>query len=140
MPLPPFATLRNVWKSQQHTLIDLGEDVFTVGRPHPMIDYSLRNRRILEEAQDPATALILLDVVLGYGANMDPVGELAPVIREARAKRPIVFACSVTGTPRDPQNRTKVVEGLEAAGARVFPSNAAASKFAAQVARSLEKR
>jgi len=140
VPLPPFATLRNVWKSQQHTLIDLGEDVFTVGRPHPMIDYSLRNRRILQEAQDPATALILLDVVLGYGANMDPVGELAPVIREALAKRPIVFACSVTGTPRDPQNRTKVVEGLEAAGARVFPSNAAASRFAAQVARSLEKR
>jgi succinyl-CoA synthetase alpha subunit len=139
VPLPPFAALRNVWKSQQHTLIDLGEDVFTVGRPHPMIDYSLRNRRILEEAQDPATALILLDVVLGYGANMDPVRELAPVIREARAKRPLLFACSVTGTPRDPQNRTQVVEGLEAAGARVFPSSAAASKFAAQVARSLEK-
>jgi succinyl-CoA synthetase alpha subunit len=139
VPLPPFAALRNVWKSQQHTLIDLGEDVFTVGRPHPMIDYSLRNRRILEEAQHPETALILLDVVLGYGANMDPVRELAPVIREARAKRPLLFACSVTGTPRDPQNRTQVVEGLEAAGARVFPSNAAASKFAAQVARSLEK-
>jgi succinyl-CoA synthetase alpha subunit len=140
VPLPPFVTLRNVWKSQRHTLIDLGEDVFTVGRPHPMIDYSLRNRRILEEAQDPATALILLDVVLGYGANMDPAGELSPVIREARANRPIVFACSVTGTPRDPQNRTQVVQGLEAAGALVFPSNAAASKFAAQVARSLEER
>jgi FdrA protein len=139
VPLPPFVTLRNVWKSQRHTLIDLGEDVFTVGRPHPMIDYSLRNRRILEEAQDPETALILLDVVLGYGANMDPVRELAPVIREARAKRPLIFACSVTGTPRDPQNRTQVVEGLEAAGARVFPSNAASSKFAAQMARSLEK-
>ena len=139
VPLPPFTALRNVWKSHRHTLIDLGEDVFTVGRPHPMIDYSLRNRRILEEAEDPATALILLDVVLGYGANMDPAGELAPVIRDAQAKRPIVFACSVTGTPRDPQNRTKVVEGLEAAGARVFPSNAAASKFAAQAARSLEE-
>jgi succinyl-CoA synthetase alpha subunit len=139
VPLPPFTALRNVWKSRQHTLIDLGEDVFTVGRPHPMIDYSLRNRRILQEAQHPETALILLDVVLGYGANMDPVRELAPVIREARAKRPLPFACSVTGTPRDPQNRTQVVEGLEAAGARVFPSNAAASKFAAQVARSLEK-
>jgi len=139
VPLPPFTALRNVWKSQQHTLIDLGEDVFTVGRPHPMIDYSLRNRRIVEEARDPETALILLDVVLGYGANMDPVGELAPVIREARAKRRLIFACSVTGTPRDPQNRTKVVQGLESAGARVFPSNAAASEFAAQVARSLEK-
>jgi len=139
VPLPPFVTLRNVWKSQRHTLIDLGEDVFTVGRPHPMIDYSLRNRRILEEARHPETALILIDVVLGYGAHMDPVRELAPVIREARAKRPLIFACSVTGTPRDPQNRTQVVEGLEAAGARVFPSNAASSKFAAQMARSLEK-
>ncbi|MGA2267601.1 MAG: acyl-CoA synthetase FdrA [Bryobacteraceae bacterium] len=138
VPLPPFAVLPDVWKSQQHTLIDLGEDAFTVGRPHPMIDYSLRNRRILEEAQDSETAVILLDVVLGYGTNMDPAGELAPVICRARGKRRLIFACSVTGTPRDPQNRTRVAEALTAAGAHVFPSNAAACKFAARVARSLE--
>ena len=58
--------------SQKHSVIDLGEDEFTVGRPHPMIDYSLRNRRILVEAADPETAVVLLDVVLGYGAHPDP--------------------------------------------------------------------
>jgi succinyl-CoA synthetase alpha subunit len=143
VPLSPFATLADAWKSRGHTFVDLGEDAFTVGRPHPMIDYSLRNRRILEEAKDPETALILIDVVLGYGANMDPVQELVPVIRNARrlasrAKRRLIFACSVTGTPQDPQDRTKVQAGLRAAGVRIFASNAAASKFAARVAQYLE--
>ena len=143
VPLPPFTPLADVWKSERHTLIDLGEDAFTVGRPHPMIDYSLRNRRIQDEAKDPETALILLDVVIGHGSNMDPVRELAPVIHDARsaaeqAGRRLVFACSVTGTPDDPQDRAKVEEGLKAAGALVFKSNAAASKFAARVAEYLE--
>jgi FdrA protein len=145
VPLPPFPAISDVWKSEGHTLIDLGDDVFTVGRPHPMIDFSLRNRRILEEAKDPETALILLDVVLGYGANLDPVRELAPVIRDARrlaaeAKRRLIFACSVTGTARDLQNRTKVEEGLKAAGANIFASNAAAATFAARLALCLEGR
>jgi FdrA protein len=143
VPLLPFAALADPWKSQGHALVDLGEDAFTVGRPHPMIDYSLRNRRILEEAKDPETALILIDVVLGYGANMDPVGELVPVIQKARqfasrAKRRLIVAGSVTGTPLDPQDRTKVQAGLQAAGFRIFASNAAASKFAARVAQHLE--
>ena len=68
--------LRDSLVSQKNTVIDLGEDEFTVGRPHPMIDYSLRNRRILEEAADPGTAVILLDVVLGYGSNPDPAAEI----------------------------------------------------------------
>jgi FdrA protein len=108
-----------------------------------MIDYSLRNRRIQDEAKDPETALILLDVVIGHGSNMDPVRELSPVIHDARsaaeqAGRRLVFACSVTGTPEDPQDRAKVEEGLKAAGALVFKSNAAAAKFAARVAEYLE--
>jgi FdrA protein len=142
VPLPPFTALNDAWKSEQHTLVDLGEDVFTVGRPHQMIDYSLRNRRILDEAKDPETALILFDVVLGYGANQDPAGELAPVIREAgrlaaEGGRRLIFACSVTGTDQDPQVRSKVEDGLKAAGAHIFASNAAASKFAAHVAQKL---
>ena len=76
-PVQGVKQLRNSLVSQKNTLIDLGEDEFTVGRPHPMIDYSLRNRRILEEAADPETAVILLDVVLGYGSNPDPAAELA---------------------------------------------------------------
>ncbi|MBI5245335.1 MAG: acyl-CoA synthetase FdrA [Elusimicrobia bacterium] len=143
VPLPPFAPLADAWKSERHTLVDLGEDAFTVGRPHPMIDYSLRGRRIQDEAKDPETALILLDVVIGHGSNMDPVRELAPVIRDAKscaeqAGRRLIFACSVTGTPEDPQDKAKVEEGLKAAGALVFRSNAAAAKFAARAAEYLE--
>jgi succinyl-CoA synthetase alpha subunit len=138
VPLAPFAPLADVWKSQAHTLIDLGDDAFTVGRPHPMIDYSLRNRRILEEAADPQTAVILLDVVLGYGANPDPAGELVPVI--AAAPKRVAFVCSITGTPQDPQDSRRVESALAAAGVRVFPSNAAAAEFAAQIAVALGGR
>ena len=124
--------LRDSLKSAKHTIIDLGEDEFTVGRPHPMIDYSLRNKRILAEAADPETAVILLDVVLGYGSNMDPAGELAPVIRAASKKVSVV--CSVTGTDGDPQNRSKVAAALKKAGAIVMPSNAAACVLAGEIA------
>jgi FdrA protein len=131
VPVHGVKQLRNSLVSQKHTLIDLGEDEFTVGRPHPMIDYSLRNRRILEEAADPETALILLDVVLGYGANPDPVADLAPVLRKAARKVGIV--CSVTGTDQDPQNRSRVVAALLRSGALVMPSNATACKLAGQI-------
>ena len=87
-PVHGMKQLRNSLVSQRNTVIDLGEDEFTVGRPHPMIDYSLRNRRILEEAADPATAVILLDVVLGYGSNPDPAAELTGVLRKAARKLP----------------------------------------------------
>ena len=137
VPLAPFLPLADVWKSRGHTLIDLGDDAFTVGRPHPMIDYSLRNRRITEEAGDPETAVILLDVVLGYGANPDPAGELAPVIAAAPGR--VTFVCSITGTPQDPQDRRRVAAVLGAAGVQIFLSNAAAAEFAAQVAGALEK-
>jgi FdrA protein len=109
-------------------VIDLGEDEFTVGRAHPMIDFTLRNKMILEQAADPETAVILLDVVLGHGANPDPAAELAPVIRQAAKK--VFVVCGVTGTIRDPQNRAKVVETLRAAGAHVQLTNAAACKLA----------
>ncbi len=62
--------------SSGHCAVDLGEEEFTVGRPHPMIDNDLRIRRLLQEAQDPETGVIMLDVVLGYGAHPDPAAEL----------------------------------------------------------------
>ena len=83
-PIQKEEKIANVWKSQGHTVIDLGDDLFTQGRPHPMIDFRLRNERIIQEAQDPETAVILLDIVLGYGSHMDPAGELLPAIREAQ--------------------------------------------------------
>ena len=122
-------------KSQKHTIIDMGDDEFTVGKPHPMIDYTARNKRIIAEAQDPETAVILLDIVLGYGSNMNPLGEIIPVIKEvkkiaAQQKKYLPFVCSVTGTDKDPQNRSAVVTALTAEGAIVMESNAAASKLA----------
>jgi FdrA protein len=122
--------------SKAHTLIDMGEDEFTVGRPHPMIDYSLRNKRIAQEAADPETAVILLDVVLGYGSNMDPASELEEVVREAAGH--VAVVCSVTGTAGDPQDRAHVVQTLEKAGAVVLPSNASACRCAGHIIRELE--
>jgi len=132
-PLGNSIKLEDSNKSREHTIVDMGEDEFTRGKPHPMIDYSTRNRRILEEAKDPETAVILLDVVLGYGSNPDPLPDIVPVITEAReiAKqngRHLPIVCSVTGTDNDPQNRSKVVNGLENTGAVVMESNAAACK------------
>ncbi|HXK79961.1 MAG TPA: acyl-CoA synthetase FdrA [Kiritimatiellia bacterium] len=127
-PLGDSRKLKNSWHPEKNAVIDLGEDEFTVGRAHPMIDFTLRNKMILEQAADPETAVILLDVVLGHGANPDPAAELAPVIRQAAKK--VFVVCGVTGTIRDPQNRAKVVETLRAAGAHVQLTNAAACKLA----------
>lgn len=136
-PTGKAAKLKNSLKSVQHSFVDLGEDEFTVGRPHPMIDFSLRNKRILEEASDSETAVILLDVVLGYGSNMDPAAELAPVIRKAARTASVV--CSVTGTDGDPQNRSAVAKALADAGAIVMPSNAAACRLAGEIVKGLER-
>lgn len=135
VPFGRSRKLKDNRTSEKHTLLDLGDDEFTVGRPHPMIDYSLRSRRLLQEAEDPATAVILMDVVLGCGSNPDPLAELLPVIGTARKKaasggRHLTIVCSVTGTDRDPQNRSAVVSGLTASGALVKESSSAACKLA----------
>ena len=135
VPAPSVKKLKNSLQSEAHTLLDFGEDEFTVGRPHPMIDFSLRNQRILQEADDPETAIVLLDVVLGYGAHPSPAGELAPVVH--KAVRSVHVICSVTGTDRDPQHRGAVERALIEAGAIVMPSNAAACKLAGNVAKLL---
>ena len=91
-------------KSQGHAVIDLGDDLFTRGKPHPMIEPEPRSARILQESQDPETAVVLLDLVLGLGAHGDPAGEAAKAIESARASRPgVLFIGSVTGTEGDPQ-------------------------------------
>lgn len=78
-------TLDDPWKSVGHSVVDLGDDVFTRGRPHPMIDHRLRNERIVAEASDASVAVLLLDVVLGYGAHADPVAAMRPAIEIGRA-------------------------------------------------------
>ena len=138
IPLKKEHKLKDVWKSQEHTAIDLGDDLFTQGRPHPMIDFRLRNERIIQEAKDPATAVILLDVVLGYGSNMDPAGELMPAIMEAqkvsaKAKRNLLFVGFVCGTDSDPQNLARQEDVLREAGVILTDSNAQAACLAAAI-------
>jgi FdrA protein len=135
IPLREELRLKSSWESAGHTIVDLGEDEFTRGRPHPMIDFSLRSARLLKEAADPQCGLILLDVVLGYGAHPDPAGELIPVIRKAEAAanaggRPLCFVASITGTDEDPQSSEKQRSALEAVGVHILPSNAQAARFA----------
>jgi FdrA protein len=106
--------------SQSHTVLDLGEDIFTVGRLHPMMDNDLRMRRMKQEADDPQVALLLLDVVLGEGAHPDPASELAPLILEVREQHQVDVAVLLIGTDEDPQGLERQHESLEAAGAVVF--------------------
>ncbi|MBA4311163.1 MAG: FdrA family protein [Chlorobiaceae bacterium] len=138
IPFGSSKKLKDSWKSEKHTILDLGDDEFTVGKPHPMIDYSTRNKRILAEAENPETAVILLDIVLGYGSNMNPLAEIIPIIKEVKEittqqKRYLPIVCSVTGTDKDPQNRTALVTALEAEGMKVMESNAAASRLAVSI-------
>jgi succinyl-CoA synthetase alpha subunit len=114
-----------------HRIVDLGDDRFTVGRPHPMLDATVRREWIAREAADPAVAVVLIDLVLGYGAHEDPAGDLAPALDEARD---LAIVASVTGTDSDHQNRAVQVERLRTAGAIVMPSNAQASRLAALIA------
>jgi FdrA protein len=112
-----------------HTMIDLGDDEFTRGRPHPMIEPAIRERPLAAALADPAVGAILLDVVLGHGAHPDPAGHLAGILA-GRNGRPLVIA-SVTGTDADPQPRGEQVEKLVAAGVMVADSNAEAAELAA---------
>lgn len=126
--------LPDVYRSLGHTIIDFGEDEFTQGRLHPMIDPAVRSHRIITEAKDPETAVIMLDLVLGYNAHPDPAGAALEAIIEAKAiaareGRGLAFVTSVCGTDGDFQNRAAQVNKLEAEGVFVLPSNADAAGF-----------
>jgi FdrA protein len=116
-----------------HTMVDFGDDRLTEGRPHPMIDPTLREERLLREADDPQVGVILLDVVLGHGAHPDPAATLAPAVEEALrrgASRGLAVVVSLTGTKGDPQGLGRQAEALAEAGARVHLSNAEATRHA----------
>lgn len=138
VPLDPAYRLPNPHQSHEHTLLDLGDDELTVGRPHPMIDHTLRIERLHREAADPTTAVILLDVVLGYGAHPDPASVLAPAIAAARQHarqhgRGLPIIVTLVGTERDPQRLSRQRRALEEAGALVTTSNVSAAEAAAQL-------
>ena len=114
--------------SSGHSLIDLGADEFTRGRPHPMIEPGVRDQPLREAAARAATGVILLDLVLGFGAHPDPAGHLAGVV--ATLPRKPVIVASVTGTDGDPQDYRAQVAKLTAAGIEVLASNRAAAERA----------
>lgn len=134
-PIDEDSRLHDSAVSQGHSVIDLGEDEFTQGRLHPMLDPTLRNRRIVQEARDPETAVILLDIVLGFGVHPDPAGAAVEAIREAQSHlaeegRTVLFVAHVCGTEGDPQNLRAQEARLREAGVIVLPTNAAASRLA----------
>jgi FdrA protein len=129
IPLDPAWALGDDLTSDGHTMVDFGDDRLTQGRPHPMIDGSLRVDRLRAEVADPSTGVLLLDVVLGLGAADDPAAELAPAVREAtEAGVPVVV--TVVGTRDDPQGLRAQVAALNDAGAWVYLSNAGAVRCA----------
>jgi FdrA protein len=134
-PVDPARKMKDAWKSLGDTVVDLGDDVFTRGRPHPMIDHRLRNERLLAEAADPEVAVILFDVVLGYGSHPDPAAEMVPVLLKAKKNRSIAFVGSVCGTDEDPQGLERQEAALRKAGVVLAESNARAVRLAAAIAR-----
>lgn len=133
-PLNKADKLDNVNKSIEHTALDLGDDDFTVGRLHPMMDSTIRKMRLLQESRDPEVAIIYLDFVLGHGVHEDPVGSIYDALVEsqkiaAQDGRKIIYLASVCGTKQDPQNLLKQEDTLKNLGVIVLPSNASAAKL-----------
>ncbi len=130
IPLTDDLALGDDLLVEEHTMIDFGDDALTQGRAHPMIDPTLRNEHLTRVAADPATGVILLDLVLGHGAEPDPAAVLAPAVTAARAERAIPVIVSLVGTDLDPQGLHAQRDALVAAGAEVHLSNAGATRRA----------
>lgn len=129
-PITNYQNLEDPLRSKAHTIIDLGDEFFMVGRLHPMIDNDLRIRRMRQEAADAEVGMILFDVVLGEGSHMSPAEELIPVIKEIQSSRnDIEFVAMVIGTDDDPQNIESQVSQLMNAGVTVFRTAAEAVEY-----------
>lgn len=127
---------------QENCCVDYGDDQFTVGRAHPMIDTTLREEEFMNEVEKEDVAVILLDIVIGYGTHADPAGVFAKRIKQAREKMEkkgiyIPVICYICGTEEDPQNWALQKAKLEDAGAIVVSSNAKASKLAGMIMKAL---
>jgi hypothetical protein len=128
----PIPGVPEVSNDALNVILDLGADEYTVGRPHPMIDPSLRNEMLKQALASADVAVILLDVVIGYGAHEDPAGSVAEILSGSGENGPVVIA-SVTGTEEDPQNYSAQVRRLREAGAVVESTNARAAELAASL-------
>ncbi len=144
-PLQGNERLEDPQRSVGHTLVDMGGDEFTTGRPHPMIDSTERCQRIVAESRDPTMAVLLLDCILGYNSSPNPAGDLVGAIRSARENvrgrgGDLAVVASVCGTDGDPQGLDRQTRFLEEAGAMVFTSSRRAAAFAARLLGSLGGR
>lgn len=133
-PLHGMRELRDPGQSCEDALVDLGAEEFVQGRPHPMIDATLRRKRLEQEALDPTVAVVLLDFVLGPISSSDPVGDMRDAIVGAqmsalRRGGHLCVAASVCGTEGDPQGLERQTRALADIGALVFPSAALAAAF-----------
>lgn len=125
---------QDIMSSAGNICIDFGDDEYTVGKPHPMIDPIGRIERLLTESDDDEMAVLLMDFVLGYGSHNDPVGEMIPVIIKAKEKmsqrgKHLCIIGYICGTKNDPQNFDESKKRLEDLGVIVMPSNAQAVKL-----------
>ena len=139
VPIDGSRVLPNTSKSYMNSVIDLGEEEFTEGRAHPMIDPTIRKLRLLDESMDSKVAVIMLDFVLGYGSNSDPVGAIINEIRNAKTNaerqgRYLSIVAYVCGTKRDPQNYEFSMQLLKRSGVIVMPTNAFATIASATIA------
>ena len=127
-PLNQDYVLEDVAQSREHTILDLGDDGFTVAKPHPMIEPSLRGERLLQEALDPATAVIVANIEIRYGSHDEAGQILADEVREARAEldkvgRKVAFFATICGSYQDYQGYDEQARILEDAGISVFETN-----------------
>mgnify|MGYP004702284489 CR=1 FL=1 len=130
-----------ILKDFEADILDLGDDEFTRGALHPMIDPTIRNEYIAKAFQEEDVAVILCDVVLGFGSHPNPAVELANIVEASQKKTttPKIVIASVVGTEADPQIKSKQVQILLSAGIHVYPSNQYAAEIAAGIARRVQK-
>lgn len=131
--------------NSKHKIIDFGDDQYTKGRPHPMIDPTTRVEAVKNLKRLEDVAVVLLDNVIGYGSNTDMAGSLGPAIMEVNeyykdSGREIVFLASVCGTEMDKQVYSQQVRILEESGVLVLDSNASAAKLAKEAVEYLDKK
>ncbi len=144
-PLDPRLKLEDSYKSVRNCCVDYGEEEFTLGRPHPAIDPSVRKAELMREAADEEVAVIVLDFILTPPGHMDPAGDIIPEIKKAQKLaaeqgRKLVFIASVLGTDADLQNKSEQNRKLSEAGVIVCKTNNTASLLAAQIIKLQEER
>lgn len=124
--------------SREHTIVDMGSDEFTMGKPHPMIDFTVRIDRFKQEAEDPETGVILMDIVLGYGSQLDPAGVFAPIMAQAKEQaklegRELNIVLNIVGTEADPQQYSVQAAKFREVGAFIAPTNMSAARLAVKL-------